>query len=179
VAVPRRDLYHARPCPRCPHANRCGSCTACQDACPTGAFPAPYQLDARACISYLTIEHKGPIDERYRAALGNRIYGCDDCLAVCPWNSFARAAHDNHAFLPRAELVAPRLAELLALDDATFRRSSQAPPSSGSAATAWCATASTRRETAAMRLVPTVEGLCRSRPVVAEAAVWALGVLKK
>jgi epoxyqueuosine reductase len=141
--------------PDAPHANRCGSCTACQDACPTGAFPAPYQLDARACISYLTIEHKGPIPERYRAALGNRIYGCDDCLAVCPWNSFARAAHDNHAFLPRAELVAPRLAELLALDDATFRTVFAGSPSSGSAATAWCATASTRRETAAMH------GWCR------------------
>jgi epoxyqueuosine reductase len=141
--------------PDAPHANRCGSCTACQDACPTGAFPAPYQLDARACISYLTIEHKGPIPERYRAALGNRIYGCDDCLAVCPWNSFARAAHDNHAFLPRAELVAPRLAELLALDDATFRTVFAGSPSSGSAATASCATASTRRGTAAMN------GWCR------------------
>jgi epoxyqueuosine reductase len=119
-------------------------------------LPRPYQLDARACISYLTIEHKGPIPERYRAALGNRIYGCDDCLAVCPWNSFARAAHDNHAFLPRAELVAPRLAELLALDDATFRTVFAGSPSSGSAATASCATASTRRGTAA------INGWCRT-----------------
>lgn len=105
-----------------PHANRCGSCSACQDACPTRAFPAPYRLDARRCISYLTIEHKGPIPHEFRAAMGNRIYGCDDCLAVCPWNSFASAAQANRAFLPRAELAAPRLGDLLALDDAGFRR---------------------------------------------------------
>ena len=104
-----------------PHADRCGSCTACQTACPTGAFPAPYRLDARRCISYLTIEHKGPIPEEFRTALGNRIYGCDDCLAVCPWNRFAQTGAANRAFLPRAELTAPRLAELLCLDDATFR----------------------------------------------------------
>jgi epoxyqueuosine reductase len=107
--------------PDVPHADRCGSCMACQSACPTDAFPAPYQLDARRCISYLTIEHKGPIPHEFRVALGNRIYGCDDCLAVCPWNSFASAAAANRAFLPRAELAAPRLAELLALDDGGFR----------------------------------------------------------
>ena len=101
--------------------DRCGSCRACQDACPTQAFPAPYRLDARRCISYLTIEHKGPIPERFREAMGNRIYGCDDCLAVCPWNKFASEAAAMQAFLPRAELVAPKLAELLALDDAGFR----------------------------------------------------------
>ena len=98
----------------------CGSCTACQQACPTDAFPAPYRLDARRCISYLTIEHRGPIPAEFRAAIGNRIYGCDDCLAACPWNKFAVAAHDA-AFEPRAELTAPRLADLLALDDASFR----------------------------------------------------------
>ncbi|GMN03384.1 tRNA epoxyqueuosine(34) reductase QueG [Erythrobacter sp. MTPC3] len=101
--------------------DQCGTCRACLDACPTDAFPAPYQLDARRCISYLTIEHKGPVAEEFREALGNRIYGCDDCLAVCPWNKFADEAHAMREFLPRAELVAPRLAELLALDDAGFR----------------------------------------------------------
>ena len=104
-----------------PARDSCGSCDACQRACPTRAFPEPYRLDARRCISYLTIEHKGPVAEEFRAALGNRIYGCDDCLAVCPWNKFASAAAANRAFLPRAELTAPRLAELLALDDGGFR----------------------------------------------------------
>ena len=99
----------------------CGSCDACQTACPTDAFPAPYRLDARRCISYLTIEHKGPIPLEFREAIGNRIYGCDDCLAVCPWNKFAAAAQANLAFAPRAELTAPALADLLALDDAGFR----------------------------------------------------------
>lgn len=105
-----------------PGRDRCGSCDACQRSCPTDAFIAPYRVDARRCISYLTIEHKGPIPNEFRAAIGNRIYGCDDCLAVCPWNKFANAAAANKAFLPRAELVAPQLADLLALDDPSFRR---------------------------------------------------------
>ncbi len=102
-------------------ADSCGSCDACQRACPTDAFPSPYRLDARRCISYLTIEHAGPIPHEFRVAIGNRIYGCDDCLAVCPWNKFARSAAANIAFQPRAELMAPALADLLALDDAAFR----------------------------------------------------------
>ena len=101
-------------------ADRCGSCRQCLDICPTDAFPAPYRLDARRCISYLTIEHKGHIAPEYREAMGNRIYGCDDCLAVCPWNKFARRT-EEYAFLPRAELTAPRLADLAALDDKAFR----------------------------------------------------------
>jgi epoxyqueuosine reductase len=101
--------------------DRCGSCNACQTACPTDAFPAPYRLDARRCISYLTIEHKGPIPEELRPGIGNHVYGCDDCLAACPWNKFAKAAQANLAFLPRAELVAPSIADLLVLDDAGFR----------------------------------------------------------
>ncbi len=98
----------------------CGTCRACLDICPTRAFPAPYQLDARRCISYLTIEQKGPIPREFRRAIGNRIYGCDDCLAVCPWNKFAQTARDS-AFHPRPELNAPLLADLAQLDDAGFR----------------------------------------------------------
>ncbi len=105
-----------------PGRDRCGSCSACQDACPTQAFPAPYQVDARRCISYLTIEYDGPIPPDLRRGISNRVYGCDDCLAVCPWNKFADTAHAHRAFLPRAELVAPSLADLLALDDAGFRQ---------------------------------------------------------
>jgi epoxyqueuosine reductase len=108
--------------PDAPHDDLCGSCNACQTACPTDAFPSPYIVDARRCISYLTIEHKGPIPEEFRKPMGNRIYGCDDCLAVCPWNKFAQVASCHRDFLPRAELVAPKLAELLALDDAGFRQ---------------------------------------------------------
>jgi epoxyqueuosine reductase len=103
------------------HGQHCGTCRRCLDACPTQAFIGPHQIDARRCISYLTIEHEGSIPLEFRAAMGNRIYGCDDCLAVCPWNRFADAAAANRAFLPRAELAAPRLADLLALDDAAFR----------------------------------------------------------
>jgi epoxyqueuosine reductase len=98
----------------------CGSCHACQDVCPTDAFPAPYQLDARRCISYLTIELSGPIPRAFRAKLGNRIYGCDDCLAVCPWNKFAQTARETK-LQAREALKAPRLADLAGLDDAAFR----------------------------------------------------------
>ena len=107
--------------PDAPHPDRCGSCTRCQDVCPTNAFPAPYRLDATRCISYLTIEHHGPIPHALRPLIGNRIYGCDDCLAVCPWNRFARATpHDK--LRPREDLAAPQLAALAALDDPGFRR---------------------------------------------------------
>ena len=104
--------------PDAPEVSHCGSCTACLDICPTSAFPAPYQLDARRCISYLTIEHKGPVDTDLRACIGNRIYGCDDCLAVCPWNKFAVAAHEI-GYQPKHQL--PELAELAGLNDARFR----------------------------------------------------------
>jgi epoxyqueuosine reductase len=104
-----------------PERDHCGSCRACLDVCPTAAFPAPYRLDARRCISYLTIEHKGPIRHELRPLIGNRIYGCDDCLAVCPWNKFARAGRDAR-LAAREELRAPRLRDLVRLDDAGFRR---------------------------------------------------------
>ncbi|MBI1203686.1 MAG: tRNA epoxyqueuosine(34) reductase QueG [Rhodopseudomonas sp.] len=103
-----------------PVADSCGRCRACLDACPTAAFPAPYRLDARRCISYLTIEHKGPIPRALRPMMGNRIYGCDDCLAVCPWNKFAQAGHEAK-LAARDALRAPALAELVRLDDAQFR----------------------------------------------------------
>jgi len=103
-----------------PESDHCGACQRCVDICPTAAFDGPYRLDARRCVSYLTIEHKGPIPQELRPLLGNRIFGCDDCLAVCPWNKFARATAEPD-FLPRDGLSAPRLAELAALDDAGFR----------------------------------------------------------
>ncbi len=103
-----------------PEVDHCGSCRACLDICPTDAFPAPYQLDARRCISYLTIEHKEPVDEALRPLLGNRIYGCDDCLAACPWNKFAAEAREAK-YHARPELIAPALADLAVLDDAGFR----------------------------------------------------------
>ena len=107
--------------PDAPEIDHCGSCHACLDICPTAAFPAPYRLDARRCISYLTIEHKGPIPRELRAPIGNRIFGCDDCLAVCPWNKFAQAGRENK-LAARPELTAPRLADLARLDDAAFRQ---------------------------------------------------------
>jgi len=106
--------------PDAPEQDHCGSCRACLDICPTDAFPAPYRLDARRCISYLTIEHRGPVDAALRARMGNRIYGCDDCLAACPWNKFAVAAREAK-YHAREDLCAPPLAELAGLDDAAFR----------------------------------------------------------
>ena len=103
-----------------PETDHCGTCRACLDICPTDAFPAPYRLDARRCISYLTIEHAGPVDESLRSGLGNRIYGCDDCLAVCPWNKFAVTATETR-YAARKDLVAPPLEELAQLDDSGFR----------------------------------------------------------
>jgi epoxyqueuosine reductase len=114
-------IYSAADLPRDePDGDHCGSCTACQEICPTAAFPAPYKLDARRCISYLTIENKGPIPHEFRKAIGNRIYGCDDCLAVCPWNKFAQEGREAK-LAARAELRAPPLSELVRLDDAAFR----------------------------------------------------------
>ncbi|HEY5711038.1 MAG TPA: tRNA epoxyqueuosine(34) reductase QueG [Allosphingosinicella sp.] len=163
-----------------PHEMRCGSCTACMAACPTDAFPAPFQLDARRCISYLTIEHKGPIPEEFRAAIGNRIYGCDDCLAVCPWNRFADAARANKAFLPRAELAAPALADLLALDDAAFRRVFAGSPIKRIGRGRMVRNAAIAAGNSGLpSLIEPLQALADDEDaVVAEAARWALGRLK-
>ncbi|MFN3864766.1 MAG: tRNA epoxyqueuosine(34) reductase QueG [Erythrobacter sp.] len=161
------------------HRDQCGSCHACMDACPTAAFPAPYRLDARRCISYLTIEHKGPVPEELRAGLGNRIYGCDDCLAVCPWNKFAQAAQAMREFLPRAELVAPRLAELLALDDAGFRSLFSGSPIKRIGRDRFvrnCLYAAGNSGNGALAAQVSVL-TCDPDPVVAEAAQWALARL--
>ena len=159
-----------------PHADRCGNCRACQDACPTDAFPGPYRLDARRCISYLTIEHKGPIPEEFRTALGNRIYGCDDCLAVCPWNKFADAAHRHLKLAPRDELIAPDLARFLQFDDAGFRQFFSGSPIKRIGRDRFvrnCLYAAGNSGQAA--LVPLVQALADDPdPAVADAARWAL-----
>jgi len=163
-----------------PHADRCGSCTRCLDACPTDAFPQARVVDAARCISYLTIEHKGPIPEEFREAMGNRIYGCDDCLAVCPWNSFASAAAANKAFLPRAELAAPPLESLLALDDAGFRSLFSGSPIKRIGRDRFvrnCLIAAGNSADGA--LLSAAESLrADPDPVVAEAADWAAARLK-
>ncbi|MFC3101518.1 tRNA epoxyqueuosine(34) reductase QueG [Altererythrobacter lauratis] len=165
--------------PDAPGKDRCGSCTACQTACPTQAFPAPYRLDARRCISYLTIEHKGPIPEEFRTAMGNRIYGCDDCLAVCPWNKFADTAARHAAFVPREELVAPDLSELLRLDDAAFRAKFSGSPIKRIGRDRFvrnCLIAAGNSGNAA--LLAQVSALrSDADPVVAEAADWAFAQL--
>ena len=157
----------------------CGSCRSCLDACPTQAFDGPHRIDARRCISYLTIEHDGAIPTEFRAAMGNRIYGCDDCLAVCPWNRFADAAAANRAFLPRAELVAPRLADLLALDDAAFREMFAGSPIKRIGVKRMirnCLIAAGNSGDA--KLEPSVRAhLDSNEPVIAEAARWALAQL--
>ena len=165
--------------PDSPHADRCGNCDACQRACPTDAFPAPYRLDARRCISYLTIEHKGPIPVEFRAPIGNRIYGCDDCLAVCPWNKFADNAVTNKAFVARAELAAPELVDLLALDDAAFRQVFAGSPIKRIGRDRMvrnaCIAAGNSGD---VRLIAPLRTLSSDTdPVVAEAAGWALSRL--
>jgi epoxyqueuosine reductase len=165
--------------PDAPAGEHCGSCTRCITACPTGAIVAPGQVDARKCISYLTIEHAGPIPHEYRAAIGNRIYGCDDCLAVCPWTLFAEAGQANLAFAPRAELAAPALADLLALDDVSFREMFSGSPIKRIGVSKMirnCLIAAGNSGDATLR--PAVERhLDSDNPVVADAAEWALARL--
>jgi epoxyqueuosine reductase len=161
------------------HGKHCGSCTRCLDSCPTKAFLGPHRIDGRRCISYLTIEHDGAIPPEFRRAMGNRIYGCDDCLAVCPWNRFADAAAANRAFLPRAELAAPRLADLLLLDDASFREMFAGSPIKRIGVKRMirnCLIAAGNSAEEGLR--PSIERyLGDPDPVIAEAAQWALDQL--
>jgi len=160
------------------HADRCGDCRRCLDICPTRAFPGPYQLEARRCISYLTIEHKGPIPHEFRAAMGNRIFGCDDCLAVCPWNKFAARSREQ-ALWARAELTAPRLADLLRLDDAAFRRVFAGSPIKRTGRDRFLRNVLIAAGNAAdPALALAVRALLSDgAPIVRGAAVWALGRL--
>ncbi len=161
--------------PDAPHADRCGSCRACQDVCPTEAFPAPYKLDARRCISYLTIEYAGPIPEELRAAMGNRIYGCDDCLAVCPWNKFAAAGREQK-LSHREDLTAPLLAELAALDDAAFRQKFSGSPVKRIGRNRFARNVAIAiGNSGLLALVPAAEALAADEDaVVAEAGAWAM-----
>ena len=159
-----------------PAAVTCGSCTACIDACPTGAITGPHRIDARACISYLTIEHAGPIPYKYREAMGNRIYGCDDCLAICPWNRFANEGQANMAFAARPELMAPSLTDLLALDDAQFRAMFSGSPIKRigiNRMTRNCLIAAGNSGDATLRSA-VERHLGSDDPVVADAASWAI-----
>ena len=164
--------------PDLPHADRCGTCTRCQIACPTDAFPTPYRLDARRCIAYLTIEHAGPIPEAFRKPIGNRIYGCDDCLAVCPWNRFAAATREAK-LAARTDLLAPRLAELAMLDDAGFRRHFSGSPIKRIGRDRFIRNVLIAiGNSAEPALLPQARTLCAdSNPVVAEAAAWAVAQL--
>lgn len=158
----------------------CGSCTRCLNACPTNAFDGPHRIDSRKCISYLTIEHPGPIPHEFRSAIGNRIYGCDDCLAVCPWNRFADAAAANRAFIPRDELKAPPLASLLALDDTAFREKFAGSPIKRIGVkrmirNCLVAAGNSRDPSLAASVEP---HLSDADPVVAEAARWAMAELQ-
>ncbi len=164
--------------PDLPHPDRCGSCTACQTACPTAAFPAPYQLDARRCISYLTIEHAGPIPEEFREAMSNRIYGCDDCLAVCPWNKFAQAGREQK-LAAREDLTAPLLAELAALDDAAFRAKFSGSPIKRIGRNRFARNVAIAiGNSGEPALLPTARALAQDAdPVVAEAGAWAVARL--
>ena len=162
-----------------PERDHCGQCHACLDVCPTRAFPAPYRLEARRCISYLTIEHEGPIDPELRPLLGNRIYGCDDCLAVCPWNKFARATRET-SLRARSDLDAPMLAELTALDDAAFRRrfAGTAIKRIGRDRFLRNVAYALGNSGAPKTALPAVERLLNdSSPLVRGAAVWALACL--
>ena len=161
-----------------PHPDTCGTCQACLTACPTDAFPAPYKLDARRCISYLTIEHAGPIPEEFRPAIGNRIYGCDDCLAACPWNKFAAAGRD-HKLAERADLIAPPLASLATLDDTGFRAKFSGSPIKRIGRRRFIRNVAIAiGNSGDPALLETAHHLAQDTdPIVAEAAAWAVARL--
>jgi epoxyqueuosine reductase len=161
-----------------PEKDHCGSCRRCLDICPTRAFPAPYQLDARRCISYLTIEHAGPIPRELRPLMGNRVFGCDDCLAVCPWNRFARMAHEAK-LRARPDLEAPALAGLAALDEESFRRRFASSPIKRTGRDRLVRNALIAIGNSGLSgLAPVAERLLGdASPLVRGAAVWALGRL--
>jgi len=164
--------------PDAPHEDHCGTCTRCQEICPTQAFPAPYKLDARRCISYLTIEHQGPIPHEFRKQIGNRIYGCDDCLAICPWNRFAQTS--RHAKLQaRPDLTAPTLAELATLDDAEFRQKFSGSPIKRIGRDRFIRNVLIAIGNSADPILrPHAQRLAHDpNPIVAEAAAWALARL--
>ncbi|MFU8824371.1 tRNA epoxyqueuosine(34) reductase QueG [Yoonia sp.] len=159
--------------------SHCGSCTACLDICPTAAFPAPYRLDARRCISYLTIEHKGPVDPELRALMGNRIYGCDDCLAVCPWNKFAAEGRDAR-LAARDDLLAPSLLELAGLDDTAFRARFSGSPIKRIGRDRFIRNvAYAMGNSGDKAMIPALSPLTTDLdPAVADAAIWAIGRLR-
>lgn len=161
-----------------PGIDRCGSCSRCQDVCPTQAFPKPYQLDATRCISYLTIEHKGPIPHELRKGIGNRIYGCDDCLAVCPWNKFAKST-SHEQMIGRSVLAAPKLSELAALDDSQFRTLFSGSPVKRIGRNRFVRNVLIAIGNSGLAtLRPSAEALRHDPdPVVAEAADWAIAQL--
>jgi epoxyqueuosine reductase len=164
--------------PDAPETDHCGSCRACLDVCPTNAFPAPYQLDARRCISYLTIEHKGHIPSEFRTAMGNRIYGCDDCLAVCPWNKYAQTAREAK-LAARDDMMAPKLAELARLDDVGFRRRFSGSPVKRIGSERFMRNlmiAIGNSRDASLREIA-CEKLRDASPLVRAMAVWAVGKL--
>ena len=167
--------------PDAPGHDHCGSCNACQIVCPTNAFPEPYRVDARRCISYLTIEHKGPIPHELRQAMGNHIYGCDDCLAACPWNKFAKTASVHKAMMQRLELSELPLTQLLRLDDGAFRQLFAGTPIKRTGRDRFVRNAAIAAGNSgdSSLIEPLIHLLVDASPLVRGAAIWALAQLDK
>ena len=167
--------------PDAPGHDHCGSCNACQIVCATNAFPEPYRVDARRCISYLTIEHKGPIPHEFRQAMGNHIYGCDDCLAACPWNKFAKTASVHKAMMQRLELSELPLTQLLRLDDGAFRQLFAGTPIKRTGRDRFVRNAAIAAGNSgdSSLIEPLIHLLVDASPLVRGAAIWALAQLDK